>query len=121
MSEPSSIPKGTPHGHTADSQGIPKGTPHGHAADSQGISKGTPSGYAADSQGMPMAALREMVILPEMVVHFDVSRERSIHAVAAAMEEEGQKIFLTAQRDGDVDKPERKSYMRQDAWRLSSR
>ena len=57
---------------------------------------------------MPMAALREMVILPEMVVHFDVSRDRSIRAVAAAMEEEGQKIFLTAQREGDIDNPEKK-------------
>ncbi len=57
---------------------------------------------------MPMAALREMVIRPEMVVHFDVSRDRSIRAVAAAMEEEGQKIFLTAQREGDIDNPEKK-------------
>ena len=62
----------------------------------------------SEPNSMPMTALREMVILPEMVVHFDVSRERSIRAVAAAMEEEGQKIFLTAQKDGDVDKPGKK-------------
>ena len=42
---------------------------------------------------MPMVALRGMTILPEMVVHFDVSRERSIAAVQEAMTEE-QKIFL---------------------------
>ena len=57
----------------------------------------------SEPNSMPMAALRELVILPEMVVHFDVSRDRSIRAVAAAMEEEGQKIFLTAQRKGDID------------------
>ena len=59
----------------------------------------------SEPNSMPMAALRELVILPEMVVHFDVSRDRSIRAVAAAMEEEGQKIFLTAQRKGDIDHP----------------
>ena len=41
----------------------------------------------SEPNSMPMTALREMVILPEMVVHFDVSRDRSIRAVAAAMED----------------------------------
>ena len=39
---------------------------------------------------MPVVALRGLTILPEMVVHFDVSRECSINAVNAAMGEEGQ-------------------------------
>ena len=55
---------------------------------------------------MPVVALRGLTILPEMVVHFDVSRECSINAVNAAMEEEGQKIFLTAQKDPEIDMPE---------------
>ncbi len=55
-------------------------------------------------KSMPMAALRGMTILPEMVVHFDVSRERSIAAVQEAMVEE-QKIFLTAQKSIDTDNP----------------
>ena len=55
---------------------------------------------------MPVVALRGLTILPEMVVHFDVSRECSINAVNAAMEEEGQKIFLTTQKDPEIDMPE---------------
>lgn len=57
---------------------------------------------------MPVVALRGLTILPEMVVHFDVSRECSINAVNAAMEEEGQKLFLTAQKDPEIDMPEAK-------------
>ena len=47
-------------------------------------------------KSLPMVALRGMTIMPEMVVHFDVSRERSVAAIQEAMAEE-QKIFLTAQ------------------------
>lgn len=48
-------------------------------------------------KSLPMVALRGMTIMPEMVVHFDVSRERSVAAIQEAMAEE-QKIFLTAQK-----------------------
>ena len=41
---------------------------------------------------LPMVALRGMTVMPEMVTHFDVSRERSIEAIEEAMQEEGQKI-----------------------------
>ena len=41
---------------------------------------------------MPVVALRGLTILPEMVVHFDVSRECS--------------LFLTAQKDPEIDMPE---------------
>lgn len=54
---------------------------------------------------IPMVALRGMTILPEMVVHFDISRERSIDAVQEAMAEE-QKIMLVTQRDIEVENPE---------------
>lgn len=53
---------------------------------------------------IPMVALRGMTILPEMVVHFDLSRERSIEAVQAAMSDE-QKVFLVTQRDIEVEDP----------------
>ena len=33
------------------------------------------------TESLPMVALRGMTILPEMVAHFDISRERSIEAV----------------------------------------
>ena len=55
-------------------------------------------------KSLPMVALRGMTIMPEMVVHFDVSRERSIAAVQEAMVEE-QKIFLTAQKSIDTENP----------------
>ena len=51
-----------------------------------------------------MVALRGMTIMPEMVVHFDVSRQRSIAAIQEAMTEE-QKIFLTAQKSIDTEDP----------------
>ena len=51
-----------------------------------------------------MVPLRGMTIMPGMVVHFDVSRARSIAAVQEAMVEE-QKIFLTAQKSIDAEDP----------------
>ncbi len=57
---------------------------------------------------MPMVALRGMTILPEMVVHFDVSRARSIEAVQRAMQSSEQKIFLVAQRELNIETPEQK-------------
>ncbi|MEE1314208.1 MAG: endopeptidase La [Faecalimonas sp.] len=54
---------------------------------------------------MPMVALRGMTILPEMVVHFDVSRTMSVEAVQRAMQSENQKIFLVAQRELNIDAP----------------
>lgn len=54
---------------------------------------------------MPMVPLRGMTILPEMVVHFDVSRQRSIAAVQEAMAE-GQEIFLITQRSIDIEDPD---------------
>ena len=56
-------------------------------------------------KSMPMVALRGMTVLPEMVIHFDVSRERSKKAVEEAMLEEGQRIFLVAQKDIDAEEP----------------
>lgn len=54
---------------------------------------------------LPMVALRGMTILPEMVVHFDASRPRSIEAVQKAMQTKDQKIFLVAQREMNIDYP----------------
>ncbi|MBP3665219.1 MAG: endopeptidase La [Tyzzerella sp.] len=57
---------------------------------------------------MPMVALRGMTILPEMVVHFDVSRARSIEAIQRAMQSSDQKIFLVAQRELNIETPKQK-------------
>ena len=54
---------------------------------------------------LPAIALRGTTILPGMIVHFDVSRERSIKAIEAAMLHD-QKIFLVTQKDPEVEKPE---------------
>ena len=55
-------------------------------------------------KAMPASALRGTTILPEMIVHFDISRRKSIKAVEEAMTQD-QKIFLITQRDPQVEKP----------------
>ena len=54
---------------------------------------------------LPAVALRGMVILPGMIAHFDVSREKSIRAVEESMMDE-QHIFLVAQRDIEKENPD---------------
>ena len=53
---------------------------------------------------LPAIALRGTTILPDMIVHFDVSRERSIKAIEAAMMND-QKIFLITQKDPEKETP----------------
>lgn len=53
---------------------------------------------------MPLIPLRGLSVFPHMVLHFDVGREKSIKALEEAMIID-QKIFLTSQRDMDVDEP----------------
>ena len=57
-------------------------------------------------QVMPAVALRGMTILPDMIVHFDVSRSKSKKAVERAMTG-NQKLFVVTQRDPDVENPEK--------------
>lgn len=47
---------------------------------------------------LPAIALRGLAVLPEMIQHFDISREMSVSAVENAMVGE-QKVFLVTQRD----------------------
>ena len=54
---------------------------------------------------MPMVALRGMTVLPEMVIHFDVSRNRSILSIQKAMQSKEQNIFLVAQRELHIEEP----------------
>ncbi|MDY2820502.1 MAG: endopeptidase La [Hominisplanchenecus sp.] len=53
---------------------------------------------------IPAVALRGMTILPSMIVHFDVSRDKSIKAIEHAMVS-GQKLFVTAQKNPDTADP----------------
>lgn len=54
---------------------------------------------------LPAIALRGTTILPGMIVHFDVSKERSVKAIEAAMLHD-QKIFLVTQIDPEVESPD---------------
>ena len=53
---------------------------------------------------MPADALRGMTILPSMIVHFDVSRDKSIKAIEQAMTAD-QKLFVVTQRDPEASDP----------------
>ena len=53
---------------------------------------------------MPAVALRGLTILPGMIAHFDISRERSLRAVEEAMEQD-QMIYLVTQRNVDSEDP----------------
>ena len=53
---------------------------------------------------MPAVALRGLCILPGMIIHFDLSREKSVHAVEKAMLGE-QKLFLVSQKSENTEEP----------------
>ena len=53
---------------------------------------------------LPLIPLRGMVIFPNMILHFDVGREKSLMALEEAMINE-QKIFLSAQKEARVEEP----------------
>ena len=55
---------------------------------------------------LPVIALRGMTILPNMIVHFEVSRNKSRMAIEAAMLGD-QNIFLLTQKDATVEDPGR--------------
>ncbi len=53
---------------------------------------------------LPLIPLRGLMVFPHMVLHFDVGRAKSTAALEKAMVED-QKVFLVAQRDGNVEDP----------------
>ena len=53
---------------------------------------------------LPVIALRGLSILPNMIVHFEVSRNKSKRAIEAAMLKD-QNIFLLTQKDPEVEDP----------------
>lgn len=54
---------------------------------------------------MPVLALRGLVLFPNMVLNFDVGREKSIFALNDVMEK-NREIMLVAQKDINIDNPE---------------
>ena len=63
-----------------------------------------------DSILLPLIPLRGITIFPNMIIHFDIGRERSIAALEEAMVNEG-KIFLVTQKDPEVEVPKSKEDM----------
>ena len=53
---------------------------------------------------IPVVALRDLCILPGTIIHFALSREKSVHAVEQAMVM-GQRLFVVTQRDERVEQP----------------
>ena len=58
----------------------------------------------------PVIPLRGLVMFPDMVLHFDVGRKKSVAALKAAMNAD-QKIFLVSQKDAAVDEPRRRDLL----------
>lgn len=53
---------------------------------------------------MPVIPLRGITIFPNMIIHFDIGREKSIKALEEVMLQ-GGKIFLVAQKDPEIEEP----------------
>ncbi|VEJ35994.1 Lon protease 1 [Aedoeadaptatus ivorii] len=56
-------------------------------------------------EAFPLLALRDMVILPHVITHFDAARKKSVAAIERADAGDGY-LFLTTQKDPDVEEPE---------------
>lgn len=54
---------------------------------------------------MPVIALRGLTVLPKMLIHFDISRAKSIAAVEQAMVGD-QKVFLATQKNSEDNDPD---------------
>ena len=61
--------------------------------------------FSEKPRELPTVALRGLVVFPDMFIHFEVGREKSINALKEAMDG-GQEVFLVAQRDVSVDNPD---------------
>lgn len=53
---------------------------------------------------LPVIPLRGLVVFPDMVLHFDVGRKKSVEALRNAMQA-NQKVFLVCQKDASIDDP----------------
>lgn len=61
--------------------------------------------HGPDRLTIPVLTLRGLTVFPQLLLHFDVGRNASIHALEEAMEE-NREIFLVTQRDLTVENPE---------------
>ncbi|MBQ4254097.1 MAG: LON peptidase substrate-binding domain-containing protein, partial [Erysipelotrichaceae bacterium] len=63
----------------------------------------------ADFLDLPMIPLRGLSVFPNMVLHFDIGREKSINALEKAMVN-NQYVFLSSQLDENTDLPTTKDF-----------
>ncbi|NLL19231.1 MAG: endopeptidase La, partial [Clostridia bacterium] len=54
---------------------------------------------------LPLLPLRGLLVFPNMVIHLDVGRDRSVNAIDEAMNG-NREIFLVMQKDAQTDEPE---------------
>jgi ATP-dependent Lon protease len=64
----------------------------------------TPVAASTATAAVPVLPLRDVVVYPHMVIPLFVGREKSIHALEAAMRAD-KRIMLVAQKQADVDDP----------------
>ncbi len=60
--------------------------------------------YSVENKKIPLIPIRGIGIFPNMVIHFDIGREKSVNALEEAMLEDSD-IFLTVQKEADIDSP----------------
>ena len=63
-----------------------------------------PSGTLSSKTGIPVLPLRDVVVFPHMVIPLFVGRDKSMHALEAAMQGD-RKIALVAQKSAETDDP----------------
>jgi len=56
-------------------------------------------------ESLPLVPLRDMVVFPHMMAPFVVGRDSSIRALEAALATPGKRLFLSAQKDPQLDEP----------------
>lgn len=61
-----------------------------------------------DSINLPAIPLRGITIFPNMIIHFDIGREKSVASLEQAMLKDGN-IFLVTQKDPNLELPEDKN------------
>ena len=57
-----------------------------------------------NKEHIPVIPLRGLAVLPDAIIHFDLKREKSIHAVEYAMMGDGL-VFLASQKDPECQDP----------------
>lgn len=65
--------------------------------------------YTVENRRMPLIPIRGIGIFPNMTIHFDIGREKSVNALEEAMLEDSD-IFLTVQKEPDLDAPKKDDF-----------